>query len=89
MAAVYSRKCANARITIHKWDHHPPHCNVFIGGRKVKVRLDTLEVYQSTVQLPPNVRRCLKRHQQEMQAAWNADVVVIPTPDRTRQNDTA
>lgn len=52
---VFSRKCAGTRVFIHQADHFPPHCNVFVGKRKVKIRLDTMEVYQGTVKVPPNI----------------------------------
>ena len=69
--AVWKRKCGGALIVIHDFDHLPPHCHVFEGGRHLKVELWGLEVIKpSGATLSPAVRRCLKRHQVEMLEAW-------------------
>lgn len=83
--AVFSVKCANVLIYIHKNDHFPPHCNFLIRGRKVKFRLDTMEVYQSTFRLTPPVLRCIRKYREAMLAAWRDHVNVIPTPPRGPQ----
>ena len=67
--AVFHTKCANAEIRIHNRDHNPPHCHVRFG-RDVRVRLDTLEVYKSTLELSAKIRECLRKHQAEILEAW-------------------
>jgi hypothetical protein len=43
--AVFQVKCANKRVIIYEFDHHPPHCHVIMNGGDVKVLLETLEVF--------------------------------------------
>jgi hypothetical protein len=80
--AVFHVKCANTEVRIHETDHHPPHCHVKIDGRDVRVRLDTLEVFRSDLQLTAKVKKCLRKHQHDMQRAWE-QVTVIPIPPRS------
>jgi len=75
--AVFHVKCANTEIRIHERDHLPPHCHVKIDGRDVRVAIATLEVFWSEYELPPKLRKCLKKHQADMRAAWR-NVTIDP-----------
>ncbi len=69
--AAFTHTCANAKIVIHQSDHPPPHCHVKIKGKDVRVNLFTLEVFWDDFTLPANLRKCLKRIQEDMIAAWD------------------
>jgi len=76
--AVWKRKCGGALILIHDFDHLPPHCHVFEGGRHLKVELWSLEVVKPVGATPsPAVRKCLKQYQVEMLEAWER-VRILP-----------
>jgi hypothetical protein len=79
--AVFHVKCANTEVRIHDRDHDPPHCHVRIDGRDVRVRLENLQVFWSTHELPAKVRKCLRKHQDAMLRAWER-VTVTPIPPR-------
>jgi hypothetical protein len=81
--AVFHVKCANTEVRIHESDHLPPHCHVKKDGRSVSVRLDTLEVFGSSLELTPQIRKCLRKHQRKMLERWKR-VVVTSIPPESR-----
>ena len=44
----------------------------------VRVRLDTLEVFWSKLKLTPRIRKCLRKHQQNMLVAWEKVTIIDP-----------
>ena len=74
--AVFSEKCGGFKIKINNRDHEPPHCHVNIAGRNTSIDLMTLEVLDPPPHaLPPGLRKCLKKHQEAMLAAWESVTV--------------
>jgi hypothetical protein len=76
--AVFQVRCANTVVRIYEVDHPPPHCHVKLNGRDVRVMLRTLAVWRSNYTLPPNLRKCLRKHQEEMLAAWEQVTIIDP-----------
>ncbi|MGD2124241.1 MAG: DUF4160 domain-containing protein, partial [Gemmatimonadota bacterium] len=75
--AVLSRKCGGYKLKINDADHHPPHCHVNIGGRNTRVDLVTLKVLNPPPhRLPPQLVRCIRKHQEEMLEAWDRVVIL-------------
>ena len=73
------RRSPNAEIEIHAADHLPPHCHVFMKKGMVRVRLDTLEGFWSNLRLTARIRKCLRKHQENMLLAWE-NVTIIDLP---------
>ncbi len=79
--AVYSEMVAGHRVKINDRDHHPPHCHVNLGRRNKRVCLDTLRVLNPPPdELPPRLRRALRKRQAELLEAW--DEVIVDETER-------
>lgn len=76
--AVFKTKCPNADVEIHEWDHLPPHCHAYIKGAEIWIYLETLLVWHPPYTLPANLRKCLRRHQAAMLAAWQQVHIINP-----------
>jgi hypothetical protein len=77
--AVLKFKCAGVEVKVNDVDHEPPHCHVFgiSGFRNVRVHLITLEPFDSAVELPGPLRKCLQKHHEELLEAWEK-VTICP-----------
>lgn len=81
--AAFSKKCGNARFTIHKVDHEPAHCHVSGVKRfgKMKIDLYTFEsIKPLNAEVPHHVMKCMRELQEKMLKAWD-DVVIDPEAD--------
>ena len=77
--AVYKNRCGGYKIKINNVDHLPPHCHAKIDGRQKQISLVDFEILNPPPsELPPALRKCLQRNQEEMLKAWD-QVVIKPT----------
>ena len=66
-------------MRIHQRDHDPPHCHVVRDDGEFRVLLDTLETFfqEDASKLDRKIRKCLRKHQDDMIEAWS-QVTVVP-----------
>lgn len=70
--AVWKGTVAGFPVVIHRVDHLPPHCHVFIRERNVRVGLETIErLNGSGPRLPPLLGRGLLELRDELLEAWS------------------
>jgi len=71
--AAFREKCANAYFIVNEIDHEPPHCHVVPDPATqpgIRVNLNTLEAFWTTRKPSSKQRKCLRKLQAAMLAAW-------------------
>jgi hypothetical protein len=77
--AVWKRRVASFEVKINDVDHRPPHCHVDLGARRVRVNLLTLDIMDPPPNdLPPKLRKRLRRLREELLEAWESVREVPP-----------